>query len=88
MDVSIVVFSLFATFSGVYPRVFSIKSQLEAVCHGVSTIAIMRSPAVTGVPQRVPATEHTQKSHESIAPIRPEPPVDGKRLVEASYEPR
>lgn len=82
--VSIVVFSLFATFSGVYPRVFSIKSQLPAVCHGVSTIAIMRSPLVTGVPHRVPGTEHIQKSPERIAPSIPEPPVAGKRLVEAS----
>lgn len=84
MFASIVVFSLFAVFSGVYPRVFSIKSQLEAVCHGVSFIAMMRSPAVTGVPPREPATEHIQKSPESIAPTRPEPPVAGKRLVEAS----
>jgi len=49
---------------------------------------MMRSPVVTGVLPSVPATEHIQKSPESIAPIKPEPPVAGKRLVEASYEPR
>lgn len=82
--VSIVVFSLFATFSGTYPIFHSRTDQLLAVCHGVSTNARRLSPLTTGAPPRVPATFINQESHFRIAPAVPEPPEAGKVFTEAS----
>ena len=82
--VSIVVFSLFATFSGTYPIFHSSTDQLLAVCHGVSVKDLRESPIATGTPPRVPATLINQKSHFRIAPAVPEPPVEGNTLPEAS----
>lgn len=75
--------SLLAEFSATYPKLFSEIAQFESVVPGVSTRARITSPAVTGCPQRVPATDIVHRSPFRIAPAVPDPPVVGHRFDDA-----
>ena len=79
----LIVVALLATFSGTYAILVFKMFQFAAVCHGVSTLAMIASPISTALPPSVPATEITNISHLTIAPAVQLPHVVGYVLPEA-----